>query len=121
MRLVTVTNTTRGTVIGDSIKVADTSLSRMVGLLGKRGLNAGAGVWIMPSSGVHTVGMMFRIDVIGLDKELRVVKLWPRLVPFRVTSVSFKIRSVIELESGRIEACHIKVGDLLQISELQSK
>ena len=66
----------------------------MVGLLGKRGLNAGEGLWIKPSSGVHTLGMMFGIDVIGLDKELRVVKLWPRLVPFRVTSVSLKIRSV---------------------------
>jgi uncharacterized membrane protein (UPF0127 family) len=117
MRVVTVTDTTRGSVIGDRIKVADTSLSRMFGLLGKRGLNAGEGLWIKPSSGVHTVGMMFSIDVIGLDKELRVIRLWPRLVPFRVTSVSLKIRSVIELEAGRIEACEVEIGDLLQISE----
>ncbi len=71
----------------------------------------------MPSSGVHTLGMMFSIDVIGLDKELRVVKLWPRLVPFRVTSVSLKVRSVVELEAGRIEACQVQLGDLLQISK----
>lgn len=117
MRVVTVTDTTRGTVIGDRVEVADTSLSRMVGLLGRRGLNAGGGLWIMPSSGVHTLGMMFSIDVIGLDKELRVVKLWPRLVPFRVTSVSLKVRSVVELEAGRIEACQVQLGDLLQISK----
>ena len=117
MRVLTVTDVTRGTVIGDRIKVADTSLSRMFGLLGKRGLNAGEGLWIKPSSGVHTVGMMFSIDVIGLDKELRVVKLWPRLVPFRVTSVSFKVRSVVELGAGRIEACQVAVGDLLQMVE----
>jgi uncharacterized protein len=116
MRVVTVTDTTRGTVIGDRVEVADTSLSRMVGLLGRRGLNAGGGLWIMPSSGVHTLGMMFSIDVIGLDKELRVVKLWPRLVPFRVTSVSLKVRSVVELEAGRIEACQVQLGDLLRIS-----
>ena len=71
----------------------------------------------MPSSGVHTLGMMFSIDVIGLDKELRVVKLWPCLVPFRVTSVSLKVRSVVELEAGRIEACQVQLGDLLQISK----
>lgn len=116
MRVVTVSDTTRGTVIGDRVEVADTSLSRMVGLLGRRGLSAGGGLWIMPSSGVHTLGMMFSIDVIGLDKELRVVKLWPRLVPFRVTSVSLKVRSVVELEAGRIEACQVQLGDLLQIS-----
>jgi uncharacterized membrane protein (UPF0127 family) len=116
MRVVTVTDTTRGTTIGDRIQVADTSLSRMFGLLGKRGLNPGEGLWIMPSSGVHTVGMMFSIDVIGLDKQLRVIKLWPRLVPFRVTSVSLRMRSVIELEAGRIDACQVALGDVIQIS-----
>jgi uncharacterized protein len=117
MRVVTVTNQTRETVIGDQITVADTSLSRMIGLLGKRGLNAGEGLWIRPSSGVHTIGMKFAIDVIGLDKNLRVVKLWPRLVPFRVTSVSLKVQSVIELGAGRIAECQVQLGDLLKVRE----
>ena len=55
-------NTTRGTTLGDCVSVADTSFSRFWGLLGKRGLDAGRGLWIKPSSGVHTVGMMFTID-----------------------------------------------------------
>jgi hypothetical protein len=38
----------------------------MFGLLGRRGLNAGEGLWIKPSFGVHTVGMRFPIDAIGL-------------------------------------------------------
>ena len=116
MRVVTVTNTTRGIVVGDQIKVADTSLSRMFGLLGKHALNAGEGLWITPSSGVHTLGMRFSIDVIGLNKDSRVVKLWPRLVPFRITSISLKIRSVIELGPGTIETCQVNIGDLLKIS-----
>jgi uncharacterized protein len=117
MRVVTVINQTRETVIGSQITVANTSLSRMIGLLGKRGLNAGEGLWIKPSSGVHTFGMKFPIDVIGLDKDLRVVKLWPRLVPFRMTSVSLKVRSVIELGAGRIAECEVQVGDLLELRE----
>jgi hypothetical protein len=117
MRVVTVTDLTRETVIGSQIAVADSSLSRMIGLLRRRGLNAGEGLWIRPSSGVHTVGMRFAIDVIGLDKDLRVVKLWPRLVPFRVTSVSLKVRSVIELGAGRIAECRVELGDLLEIRE----
>ena len=118
MRVISITNVTRDTVIGSEIAVADTSLSRMVGLLGKRGLNAGEGLWICSSSGVHTFGMMFTIDVIGLDKNMRVVKLWRRLVPFRVTSVSLSIRSVIEVGAGRIDECQVAVGDLLQVVEL---
>ena len=116
MRLVTVTNTNRNTVIGDQVRIADTSFTRLFGLLGKRGLDTGRGLWIKPSSGVHTMGMMFPIDVIGLDKELRVTRIWSNLVPYRVTSVSTKIRSVIELPAGRIEECGTQLGDILQIN-----
>jgi uncharacterized protein len=118
MRVVTVSDLTRGTVIGDRIKIANTSFSRMFGLLGRSGLNGGEGLWIRPSSGVHTVGMRFTIDVIGLDKDLKVVKIWSHLVPFRVTSVSLKIRSVLELGAGRIDECLVEIGDTLQVTEL---
>ena len=115
MRAVTVRNTTRDSLIGDRVTVADTSLTRMFGLLGKRGLDAGEGLWIKPSSGVHTVFMRFTIDVIGLDKEMKVVKLWPDLVPYRLTSVSTKIRSVIELPAGHIASSGVQLGDAISI------
>jgi hypothetical protein len=110
-----VTNTTRGTTVGDSIELADTSLKRMVGLLGRRGLDAGGGLWIKPSSGVHTIGMSFGIDVVGLDQDLKVIKLWRCLRPFRVTSVSLKLRSVLELPCGTIAQASLQVGDQIQI------
>jgi uncharacterized membrane protein (UPF0127 family) len=111
-----VTNTTRGNTVGENIELADTSLKRMVGLLGRRGLDAGAGLWIKPSSGVHTVGMAFAIDVVGLDRDLKVIKLWRRLVPYRLTSVSLQLRSVLELPSGTIAQSEIQLGDQLQIT-----
>jgi len=112
--VITVTDETRGTIIGDRIQIADTSLSRMVGLLGKRGVGAGGGLWIKPSSGVHTFFMRFPIDVIGLDKNMRVIRLWRNLVPFRITSVSLQLGSVIELSSGRIAECGVQLGDVLR-------
>lgn len=111
-----VTNITRGTTVGDNIELADTSLSRMFGLLGRRGLDAGGGLWIKPSSGVHTFGMAFRIDVVGLDRELKVMKLWRCLAPFRVTSVSLKMQSVLELPCGTISQAQLQVGDQVQIT-----
>ncbi len=116
MQLVTITNETRGTLLGDRVQVADTSLSRMVGLLGRRELDAGGGLWIKPSSGVHTFFMRFPIDVIGLNRDLRVVKLWYHLAPYRVTSVSLQLRSVIELPAGHITGCNVEVGDVLRVS-----
>jgi uncharacterized membrane protein (UPF0127 family) len=111
-----VTNATRGTIVGDKIEMADTSMTRMRGLLGRRGLDAGGGLWIKPSSGVHTFGMSFSIDVVGLDRELRIVKLWRCLPPLRITSVSMKLKSVLELPCGTIAQSQMAIGDQLQIS-----
>ena len=110
-----VTNTTRGTAVGESVELANTSLKRMVGLLGRRGLDAGGGLWIKPSSGVHTFGMAFKIDVVGLDRDLKVIKLWRCLAPFRLTAVSMKLRSVLELPCGTITRSQIHIGDQIQI------
>jgi uncharacterized membrane protein (UPF0127 family) len=115
-----VTNTTRGTIVGESIELADTSLKRMFGLLGRRGLDAGGGLWIKPSSGVHTFGMAFKIDVVGLDRDLKVIKLWRCLAPFRVTSVSLKLRSVLELPCGTISQNQMKLGDQIEITPCPS-
>jgi uncharacterized protein len=113
---VTVVNATRGNIVGDGIEVADTSLTRFVGLLGRKKINAGGGLWIKPSSGVHTLGMLFPIDVVGLDKNHRVVHLWPRLVPFRITAIKFKVQSVLELTAGTIDCLHIQLGDEISLT-----
>jgi uncharacterized membrane protein (UPF0127 family) len=117
MRIVKVINETRGTVVATTAEVAETSFTRMKGLLGRDGLDAGRGLWIKPSSGVHTIAMKFPIDVIGLDKDRRVIKLWQNLVPYRITSVHSKLRSVVELPAGCIAQCSVQVGDLLHMDE----
>lgn len=115
MKHLTIRNAGKAVTIGTRIVPADTFLSRLFGLLGKTRLEPGCGLLIRPSSGVHTMGMLFPIDVVALDKAMRVVKVWRRLRPFRVTSVSFKISSVLELPAGQIETCQIERGDLLEI------
>jgi uncharacterized membrane protein (UPF0127 family) len=107
-------NMTRATTVGTRITIADTSLRRLLGLLGKRRLDAGCGLLIRPSSGVHTFGMLFSIDVVALSKNLQVLKVWPRMAPFRMTSVSLKTHSILELPAGQISHCRIKVGDQLE-------
>jgi uncharacterized membrane protein (UPF0127 family) len=106
-------NITRATTVGTRITIADTSLSRLIGLAGKRRLDPGCGLLIRPSSGVHTFGMLFAIDVVALSRDLRVLKLWHRLAPFRVTSINLKTHSILELPAGQIRNCRIQVGDQL--------
>ena len=110
------TNITRATTVAARLRMADTSLTRLIGLIGKKRLDAGCGLLISPSSGVHTFGMLFSIDVVALSKSLRVVKVWPHLRPFRVTSISLKTHCVLELPAGQISRCQIKIGDQLRLS-----
>jgi uncharacterized protein len=110
------TNVTRATTVGTQITIADTSLTRLIGLVGRWRLNAGCGLLIMPSSGIHTFGMMFPIDVVALNRNLQVLKLWHRLVPFRVTTINLKTHSILELPAGAISACGMSVGDQLELT-----
>jgi uncharacterized protein len=107
-------NVTRATTVGTRITIADTSLARLIGLAGRRRLDAGCGLLIRPSSGIHTFGMRFSIDVVALNKRLQVLKVWHRLAPFRVTGIHLKTHSVLELPPGQIRNCRIEVGDQLE-------
>lgn len=116
-RVVSVSSLEGDVVLASSVVVADTSLRRAVGLLGCAHLQRDEGIWIKPSSGVHTIGMRFPIDVIGLDKELRVVRLWPSLKPYRITAIVPSVRTVLELAAGRIIQSGLRLGDQLRIQE----
>lgn len=109
-------NITRATTVGTQITLADTLLTRLIGLAGKSRLDAGCGLLIRPSSGIHSFGMLFAIDVVALSKDLRVLKLWHHLPPFRMTSLNLKTHSMLELPAGQIIHCGMEVGDQLEIS-----
>lgn len=117
-RQVEIANTTRGTNLGTKVRVADTSLTRMFGLLGNTGLEAGGGLLIQPSSGVHTVGMRFAIDIVALDQRCRVLGTWTGVGPFRIAGLSWKTRKVLELPVGAIRESATSIGDQIAIREL---
>jgi uncharacterized protein len=112
-RVLRVRNESKSTVLGDHVTVADTSLGRFVGLLGKKHLATGGGLWIVPSNGVHTLGMIFTIDVIFVDGKYHVVGLRENLRPFRLTALNWRSRTVLELPAGTIHASRTEVGDQL--------
>jgi uncharacterized membrane protein (UPF0127 family) len=100
--------------------VANSYFRRLVGLLGKtkRWAKEGSGLWIVPSRGVHTIGMMFPIDLVFLSKEKEVVHVEEYVRPFRISKVSLKASSVLELPAHTIYRTGTKVGDRLEISSL---
>ena len=112
---VAVLNTTRNTTLGERIGVAETSLTRIKGLLGKSGLEPGTGLLIMPSQAIHTVAMKFPIDVLFVDKKWRVVHMYPTMSPNRLSGLHWRARCVIELPPGKIAESSTEVGDQLSV------
>lgn len=110
-----VINTTRNSCLGEQVSVADSSLQRLVGLLGKRSLEPGRGLFIVPSQAIHTVGMAFPIDVIFVDKKYSVVGVREAVRPFRITRVFWKALGVLELPVGTIRDSRTEVGDQLKV------
>lgn len=108
-------NTTKNTCLGEQIGVADSSITRLVGLLGKRSLAPGCGLLIVPSQAIHTVGMVFPIDVIFVDKKYRVLGVREAVPPFRVTRAFWKALGVLELPAGTIRGTNTEVGDQLKV------
>ena len=115
-----ISNPVRQSVLGDRIGVADTTLARLVGLMGRGPLAPGHGLLIRPSNGVHTLWMRFSIDVLLLDREFRVLSVYGNLRPFRLTAINWKASSALELPSGTIAATDTQLGDQLQLTPVTS-
>ena len=114
-------NKTRETFVATEAKVADSYVTRLVGLLGKtrRWAQLGKGLWIVPSRGVHTIGMLFPIDLVFLSKDKEVVHVEEHVRPFRISKVSLKAMSVLELPPHTIYRSRTQVGDRFEIARLK--
>ena len=105
-------NATKKTTVSDRCRFANSVFKRMVGLLNRRALSQG--VLLDRCYGIHTFGMRFPIDVLFLDKELRVIRAVPSLPPFRTCVVKHAIY-VLELPVGSIQLSQTTTGDQIQM------
>ena len=103
-------NETRSTELACAAVVADTGPTRRVGLLKRTSLPKGEGLWIVPCESVHTFFMKFSIDLVYLDKKLRVKKVVRSLRPWRL-SACLSAHSVIELPAGVVGETGTRAGD----------
>jgi uncharacterized membrane protein (UPF0127 family) len=110
-----VLNLTRQAVLADCVDVAHNGATRRKGLLGRTGLPAGEGLWIVPCESVHTFGMKFPIDLVYLDRKKKVKKVRSGVPPWRL-SACLSAHSVLELASGTVRMTQTRPGDMLEFS-----
>jgi len=117
---VPVINLTKKTWLATNVRKADNFVTRLVGLLKRSHLGPEEALWLMPSKGIHTVGMKFPIDVLFLNKQNHVLQLISGMAPYRVSSIQLRGYSVLELPNGTIKKSRTEVGDRLEISLAES-
>jgi hypothetical protein len=108
-------NQTRQSFVSLGVSPADTHMSRLRGLLGRMRLRSDEGLWIVPCQGIHTIGLLFPIDVIYLDGNQRVIHVIEHLGPFRFSSIRIRSNSVLQLPTRAIYSSTTQVGDQLMI------
>ena len=98
-----------GTVVCERCLLAETPFARMRGLLGRSGLSSGEGLLLRPAGSVHTAFMRFAIDVVFLDRDLRVLKVASDLAPWR-TAACRGARAALELPAGEANRQGLRPG-----------
>lgn len=88
-------------------------LMRLKGLLGTVSLADNNSMWIKPCSSIHTMGMLYSIDILFLDKHNRVNKISEQVKPLRFRWGPKQTLSVIELSAGTVKNIGIHMGDTL--------
>ena len=105
--------TSSDVVVCERCVLADDALSRMRGLLGRSALAREEGILLRPASSVHTWFMRFPIDVVFLDRDLSVLRVVPRLGPWR-GAARRRAAAVLELAAGESERRGLEVGQQLR-------
>lgn len=108
-------NETRGTVLAESLELADTWLGRLKGLLGRGHLTAKHGLVLSPCNSIHTCFMKFSIDVLFFDQGGQVVYVIENMQPFRFSPKVDQARYVLELPAGTLDATGTLPGDYVSI------
>ena len=105
-----VLNERSGAVLAESLTAAHDSQSRRKGWLGLAVAPRNEAIWILPCEAIHCFFMHFPIDVVFLDRELRVLQVRRSVKPWRI-AVCLKAYSVMEFPAGVVDTTGTVAGD----------
>lgn len=91
-----------GIRVAQSVAQARGWVGRGWGLIGKKELPEGSGLWLSHTSAIHTLGLRFPIDVLFLDGEGRTAGVAQRVGPNRLYCGRRGAHSVVELAAGAL-------------------
>lgn len=108
-------NETKGTSLGKEIILANTFLTRLMGLMGRKHLFAEEGLLLTPSTSIHMFWMKISLDLVFLNKDNQVVEVYSNIHPWEWTPAVKDCWSILEVPVGTIQLSKTQLGDQLVI------
>lgn len=96
--------------IAKQVKLADSFFDRLIGLMFQESMNGFDGLLITKCKSIHTCFMRYSLDILFLDEENKIVKIFRHIKPWRFTLLYFSASKVLELNGGQLMD-DILVGD----------
>jgi uncharacterized protein len=112
-RYIRVENSTRGTTLAARCRVARSIIERIFGLHLLPRLQPGEGLLLTGATTIDTTFMGYPIDLVFVDRSLRVTRLVPDVVPWRMVLRTRGGRDCIELPGGALQGTETEPGDQL--------
>jgi uncharacterized membrane protein (UPF0127 family) len=106
-----------GVVLIDSVRVATGFGIRFLGLMGRSGLAHGKALYFPGCGCVHTCFVRFRLDLIFLDRQMRVIRIARNIRPWRLAVGCRGAKGVVETASGWLPRDSLAEGDTVSIRE----
>lgn len=110
----TLINKSTKEVISSRAVIAGSFFSRLMGLMFKKSMDAESALVFYRAVSIHTFFMRFPIDVLFLDKESRIVKIYEALKPWRLV-ICPRAFAAIELAPHKSREKSLKAGDILEL------
>ncbi len=102
-----------GHILIPRVWMAEGFWSRGRGLLGRDRLDAGEALYLAPCHAVHTLGMRFALDLVFVDRNLRVRRMLWNVPPGRCVWGGLRSHGVLEMQAGWFPREALRVGAAL--------
>ncbi len=118
-----IVNSRNGQVVAEKISRANVAVHRLVGLLNTPFLHAGEALVISPAKAIHMQNLAYPLDLVFLDRHLKIVKCFESLPPSLNKKIYFggwRSKTAIEFPAGTIQKMDLKVSDQIEFALVES-
>lgn len=93
---------------------AKSTVQKMKGLMFSSSMQGFDGMLFKRCNSIHTFFMKYPIDILFMNKEMKIVKIIRNLQPWRITRMYFSAYQALEVMGGTLDE-RVREGDELEV------